>query len=231
MKAVIVFLFLSFLYGNACFGQYDSLQPQGIYSSNFIIDGQPRNITYYMPRNYGKLEAYPLLIVLHDANSTAVNTIKKYGEQIHSKADSADCVVMYPDALGGNWHKTQQSAVGTDLVNDVSFISIMLTFFVQQYHCDAERVYFIGVGEGGTMSYKYRCEASVLPAAIATINATDTNGFADCKIKSPIPVTDIKSETGMKPAFTKALDFVFTNHKNGNWALHFRVINTGKKYF
>ena len=41
-----------------------------VYSNSFTIDGIARNITYYMPANYGK-DAYGLIVFLHAANSSA----------------------------------------------------------------------------------------------------------------------------------------------------------------
>src|SRR5579875_3207702 len=103
MKFFYAFILLFVFASKTAFCQYDSLKPKGIYTSSFIIDEIPRNLTYYMPQNYGKLDTYPLLIVLHDENSSAMNVIKQYGDLIHTKADSADCVVMYPDAVEGIW--------------------------------------------------------------------------------------------------------------------------------
>lgn len=137
IKFLCLFIILFVFASETAFCQYDSLKPKGIYTSSFIIDEIPRNLTYYMPQNYGKLEIYPLLIVLHDEKSSAMNVIKQYGDLIHAKADSANCVVMYPDAVDGIW----KNGKNKDSLNDRMFISIMINFFVQQYHCDAARVY------------------------------------------------------------------------------------------
>ena len=211
MKTLYLFIILSVISFRS-FCQYDSIKPQGIYSSNFIIDEIPRTITYYMPLQYGKQESYPLLIVLNDEKSNAKASIKKYGDLIHAKADSAGCIIMYPDAVSGHWHSKTKEGV-KDSVNDVGFISIMLEFFVQQYGCDVNQVYLLGMGSGGDMCYRIHCESIYKPALIASINATtDEKSFQSCRNKEAIPVLNIKAETTTKADISKALNFFFAKH-------------------
>ena len=139
LKFVAVLLF-SFCLTNA-FSQYEAIQPQGIYTSDFNIDNIPRLITYYMPLNWGKKDLYPLVVVLHDSGSSAKKMIKSLGDIIHAKADSSDCVVLYPDAVAMHWNsKTGAPFPATDTINDAGFISMMVDFFVQQYQCDPDRL-------------------------------------------------------------------------------------------
>lgn len=189
---------------SSAYCQYDSLKPQGIYTSNFIIDQTPRNLTYYMPLQYGKLEDYPLLIFLHDKGSSAQNIIKKYGELIHAKADSVNCVVMYPDAVAGRWHIE-------DSVNDIAFLTIMLTFFTQQYHCNANRIYLLGIGNGGNMCYHFICKSSSVVSAITSIQASsDWVSEQNCLKKESVPILNITTETNIKSAISKSFDFLFS---------------------
>ncbi len=199
---LIVFVFVS----KTAFCQYDSLKPKGIYTSNFIIDEIPRNLTYYMPQNYGKLETYPLLIVLHDEKSSAMNLIKKWGDLIHDKADSADCVVMYPDAVDGVW----KNGKNKDSLNDRMFISIMINFFIQQYHCDASRVYLLGIGAGSNLAYQISCEKNSKVTALATIHSTNTNSPA-CAGLATMPVASFTNEGNGKAAIGKGCDFLLSH--------------------
>src|SRR4051812_11146581 len=175
MLRFVVLLVLSFSLSHV-FSQYEAIQPQGIYTSDFNIDNIPRLITYYMPLNWGKKDLYPLVVVLHDANSSAKSTIKSLGDIIHSKADSSDCVVLYPDAVAAHWNsKTGTSSSAADSVNDAGFISIMVDFFIQQYKCDPKRLYVIGVASGGTMAKQLNCYNANKYAAIASINSNEAS--------------------------------------------------------
>src|SRR3954452_21220547 len=118
MLKLVTVLLLSFSLSHV-FSQYEGMQPQGIYTSDFNIDNRPRLITYYMPLNWGKKDLYPLVVVLHDANSSAKSTIKSLGDFINAKADSSDCVVLYPDAIAAHWNsKTDTSSAAKDSIND-----------------------------------------------------------------------------------------------------------------
>jgi polyhydroxybutyrate depolymerase len=169
LKFVVALLLSSSL--SHAFSQYEAIQPQGIYTSDFNIDNRPRLITYYMPLNWGKKDMYPLVVVLHDANSSAKNTIKSLGDIIDAKADSGDCVVLYPDAVAGHWSsKTDTANAAVDSVNDAGFISIMVDFFIQQYKCDPQRLYVVGMGNGGDMAKLINCYSPNKYAAVASIN-------------------------------------------------------------
>ncbi len=211
MKLLRLYALLLLLMNYAtAFCQYDSLKGGGIYTSDFIINEIPRNITYYMPAGYGKSEVYPLLIFLHDDKSSAKNSIKLYGNLIHAKADSANCVIMYPDAIAGHWNSNVNTVGGSkDAINDVSFITLMLDFFIQQYHCDPDRIYLSGVGNGGNMCYRYNCEMPDKPAAIAPVNASaEAAALPGCRAKETVPISAVDAGADTKAAVGKAFEFL-----------------------
>lgn len=195
----IMLLFCSY----CAFCQYDSLKPQGIYSSNFIINEIPRNLLYYMPLNYGKAENYPLVIFLHDKGSNAQSLVKKYSDLIHAKADSFNAVIMYPEGIGGQW---------SDSVNDAAFLNIMLNFFVQQYHCDANRIYLMGIGDGGDMCHQFYCKTSTKISAMATINAS-VNKQTYCYQMEKTPVLNLTANTNLTSAISQGFHFLFYRDK------------------
>ena len=208
MLRFVAMLLLSFSLSHV-FSQYEAIQPQGIYTSDFNIDNIPRLITYYMPLNWGKKDLYPLVVVLHDANSSAKNTIKSLGDIIHAKADSSDCVVLYPDAIAAHWNsKTGASFPATDTINDAGFISMMVDFFVQQYKCDPQRLYVIGVGNGGDMAKLANCERINKYAAVASINGSKTNS---CQNSNTANILEVNAPP--KEAMSQAWSFVEGHEK------------------
>lgn len=210
MKVLFLFFLLFISFHSFC--QYDNIKPQGIYSSSFVIDEKPRNIIYYMPATYGRQETYPLLIVLHADKSDAASMIKKYGDAIQAKADSAGCIVLYPDAYNGHWNSDPK-----DTVNDVGFISIMAEFFLRQFDCDLSRIRLLGIGSGGNLCYRTSCQMMYKPIAVSTVNATiDKNMFTNCRnnIES-IPALNITSATVTKTEVVHALAYIFS-HSEAN---------------
>ncbi len=207
MKAFCLMLLL-LLCSSCILCQSSLLQPKGIYTSDFTIDEISRNITYYTPRNYGKKESYPLLVFLHDDTETAKSTIKKYGELIQNTADSADCVVMYPDAAFKHWN-SKVAASAKDTINDAGFISIMIDYFIQQYGCNPDRIYIAGIGNGGDMCLRFNCESTSQPVAIAVVNTVnDKKNVEGCRTKADIPVLATR-EADIKTGIEKALQFLF----------------------
>src|SRR6266542_1063102 len=154
MKKQVFYLLLILLNLQlAAHSQNDSLKGGELYSSNFLIDGVQRNFTYYMPINYGKKDLYPLVIFIHDMGKSSRDIIKSYGNKINAMADSSDCIVIYPDAVAGHWNdKMDKSFPATDTINDVGFISILIDYFRDVYHCDAKRVYVAGFFNRGTFA-------------------------------------------------------------------------------
>ena len=194
-------LLLSFCTFQA-FSQYEAIQPQGIYTSDFNIDNRPRLITYYMPLNWGKKDLYPLVVVLHDTNSNAKSTIKSLGDVIDAKADSSDCVVLYPDAVAGQWNSKTGNV--PDSVNDAGFISIMVDFFVQQYKCDPQRLYVVGLGNGGDIAKLLNCNSPKKYAAVASIKGSTTSPCTDSSAANNV----LEINAPAKEAIQQAWDFV-----------------------
>ena len=172
-----------------------------------MIDEKPRNITYYMPANYGKQETYPLLIVLHADKSDAASVIKKYGDAIQEKADSAGCIVLYPDAYNGHWNSDPK-----DTVNDVGFISIMADFFLRQFDCDLSQIRLLGIGNGGNLCYRISCQITYKPVAVSTVNATiDKSSFTNCRNNlESISSLHVTNTTITKTDIGHALAYLFS---------------------
>ena len=160
----LFFVFVHF----AAYSQNDFLKGGELYSSNFLIDGIQRNFIYYMPVDYGKKDAYPLVIFLHEQGGSGKTLINNYGNTIQTLADSSNAVVIYPDAVANHWNeKMGESFPATDTVNDVGFISILIDYFEQVYSCDPKRVYLSGILNGGKIAYRLTCEIPHKITAVA----------------------------------------------------------------
>lgn len=147
--------------------QENTVQPRGIYSSDFLIDGIPRTLTFYIPYNYGKYNNYPVVFVLHAEGETGKALVKKYGSALHTLADSTASIVVYPDAVKEHWNSKLGEHAATDTINDVGFISIMADYFVQQYHGDVNHIYAAGFYNGGDMAWRLGCNLTTKLTAVA----------------------------------------------------------------
>lgn len=187
----------------------NTIQPKVVYSSDFVIDEIPRNISFYIPANYGTKDFYPLVVMLHPEGDSAVKFIKNYGDIIQPLADSLNSVVLYPDALKGKWHSAVDTAQ-RDSVNDVGFINIMITYFIQQYACNPNDVFICGFDKGGDMAEKLTCKLNLPVTAVASFKKVNA-GTSMCSPPATIAVMDTKSympEAGKLP-YKVALNAAF----------------------
>ncbi len=201
------------------YGQNNSVPGNALYQSNFIIDGLERNFTFYMPYNYGKKDGYPLLLFLHDSGTNGKNIIKTYGDIIHAKADSFNCIVVYPDAVAGHWnHLMKSSFADTDTINDASFLSILIDYFIQQYNANANQIYVAGFSTGGEMAFRLACyRPSKITAIAPFINIAETSGDCADSLKVPAMNTDKfilqKGEQLPEAALIEAINFLLAHPK------------------
>src|SRR4030095_5087035 len=189
--ALCILLFL-LNFGFVAYSQNDSLKGGELYSSNFLIDGVQRNFTYYMPVNYGKKDLYPLVIFLHDSGKSSKDVIKSYGTKIDALADSSDCIVIYPDAVAAHWNdKMSESFPATDTINDVGFISILIDYFRDVYHCNTKRVYVAGLANSGRLAYRLTCDISFKITAIAGFISNPEEVASKCKSDESVSIMNL----------------------------------------
>jgi poly(3-hydroxybutyrate) depolymerase len=173
---------LGCFFANSAAAQENTVQPRGIYSSDFVIDGIPRSISFYVPFNYGKFENYPVVFFLHAEGETGKSIIKKYNDIIQPLADSFNCIVVYPDAVKGHWNSKLGEHAYTDTINDAGFITIMVDYFIQQYRADPSRIYAAGFYNGGEMAWRLGCN---MPGKIAAVAPFITSVNAAAKYCAP----------------------------------------------
>ncbi len=166
-KIVVCLCLLNCVFANYAQSQENTVRPQGIYSSSFVIDGIPRTINFYIPLHYGGSVNYPIAFFLHAERETGTLLIKKYGETLHRLADESSCIVVYPDAVGGHWNTKLDSHAPTDTINDAGFINIMTGYFIQQYQGDPARIFAAGFYNGGSMAWRLSCTAANKITAVA----------------------------------------------------------------
>src|ERR1700744_6300694 len=57
-------------------------------------------------------------------------------------------------------------------IDDVKFIDHLITYMVNTYHADPERIYITGISNGGFMTTRLACQLHNRIAAIAVVSAT-----------------------------------------------------------
>jgi polyhydroxybutyrate depolymerase len=167
-----------------------------------------------MPVNYGKKGLYPLTIILHDTGKSSKDVIKSYGHKIQTLADSSDCIVVYPDAVGSHWNdKMSEGFPASDTTNDVGFMSILIDYFRDVYYCDAKRVYVAGLGNGGKLAYRLSCDIAFKITAIAAYTSYLEDASSKCKSDTSVAKINFDEPGGGNP-IADAWNFFMSHGKN-----------------
>lgn len=107
----------------------------------FNVDGKNREVLVYAPENR---PAHPALVIsLHGANQDAY--YQQNQTHWNECADTAKCVVAYPNAINKFWDTGGKS--------DIAFLEKIMERMEKIYHIDPNRIYITGFSLGAMMTY------------------------------------------------------------------------------
>lgn len=157
--------------------------------------GVARSYDLHVPAGVHKIgREVALVIALHGGSGTGAQVRQQL--QLDRVADREGFVVVYPDGLGQGWaRRWNDGRVFSDRrhagpePDDVGFMRALVKEISATVAVDPGRVFVTGVSNGGMMSFRLACEASVVFAAVATVVAQfPTELAATCKPLRPFGV-------------------------------------------
>ncbi len=157
--------------------------PVGSSAQGIIIGGTRR--TFHLYRPAGLPTDAALVVMLHGAYGSGVQAEQDYNWD--PQADREHFLVAYPDGLDRAWN-TGGGCCGLPArnnVDDVAFISQMVTAIGRAIPVDTKRIYATGISNGGIMSYTLACQTAIF-AAIGPDSATQLG-----RCPSPPPISII----------------------------------------
>jgi polyhydroxybutyrate depolymerase len=123
-----------------------------------------------------------LVIVLHGGSGTGAGMPPLTGT--NAVADQKGFIAVYPDGIQKKWADGRNPSS----VNDVAFLSSLVSQLATDVGVDQSRVYATGISNGGFMSTRLACEASNVFAAVAVVAATmPQNIVAGCAPNRVVP--------------------------------------------
>jgi polyhydroxybutyrate depolymerase len=211
VKSFFKFLFLFGIIFNSCSQKEDISENFSINSSCRLLGGvdflgNPLKQTYYctifnrefyiyIPSEFSKGDtSYPLLFSLHGYTSQALWNLSYTGFQ--SIADDKKFIVIYPQgSILNSTSETHWNVGGWTIgskSDDINFINDLIDWTHSNYDIDLNRVYSVGMSNGGFMSYHLACNLSDRIAAIGSVTGSMTpETFEECKPEHPTPVIQI----------------------------------------
>jgi polyhydroxybutyrate depolymerase len=118
-------------------------------------------------------EAWPLVLVLHGAFSTADAMERQSG--FSELADREGFVVAYPNGIGlfgylQHWNAGHCCGLAEmDRVDDVGFLRYVIRDVASRVHIDPQRVYVVGHSNGAMLAYRFAAENSESTAAVGVV--------------------------------------------------------------
>lgn len=150
-------------------------------------DGRNRAMRVHLPDSYDPEVPTPLVLNFHGRTMTASQQEMFSG--MTPVADENGFIVVYPEGTGSSQTWNAGFCCGyaqANNVDDVGFTEAMLDELESKLCIDTDRIFVVGMSNGGYMSHKIGCELSDRFAAIGAV--AGTLPFADCSLEKPMPV-------------------------------------------
>lgn len=146
------------------------------------LQGQIRTYRLHTPETYDAEHPLPLVVALHGSGELGQDMETKTG--LSQLADQEGFIAAYPDALNKDWNVD-----GTAPEDNVAFIQALIAHIQQIRTIDPQRIYLVGVSDGGLLAQKIACENPGQIAAIVTVAASLPVEFANhCQANIPVPM-------------------------------------------
>ena len=147
-----------------------------------------RTTKVHVPASYDPTKRTPLVINLHGRTGNALS--QEVLSHALAKSDKEGFVVMHPEAWGS---PTSWNAGGgccdpayANNIDDVGFVAKLIDEAEEKLCLDADRVYVMGLSNGGYLAHRVACELSDRVAAIGPV--AGLLSLPTCAPARPMPV-------------------------------------------
>ncbi|MGB5809261.1 MAG: PHB depolymerase family esterase [Polyangiales bacterium] len=141
----------------------------------FKHDGIVREVTVFDPRPVLRSDPRPMVVVLHGGLGEDDDTVSLSFGKLNELAAQDDFLVAYPVGIGGHWNdgrRVQRYVAQRERVNDVGFLSTLISDLIEKKNIDPSAVFLIGVSDGALMAHRFACERTgILRGMTAVIGA------------------------------------------------------------
>jgi polyhydroxybutyrate depolymerase len=130
-------------------------------------DGETRRYVLHTPDGYDG-EQIPLIVALHGRLGTGRGMARDSG--FDALIDAEGFAIVYPDGVQRSWNDGRPGGPAAEAeVDDVGFIDALIEEVGAQVTVDADRIYLVGISNGGMMAQRLACERTATFAAVASV--------------------------------------------------------------
>jgi polyhydroxybutyrate depolymerase len=127
--------------------------------------GMMRTYKTYLPKGYDPQQKYPLILLLHGRFGTGAQFLAY--SNIAQLADRESFIVVAPDGYRKSWNDGRLRTPAHEAeVDDVKFLSSLINRISSNYSIDPQRIYCMGMSNGGFMTLTL---AAQMPKRLAAI--------------------------------------------------------------
>jgi len=170
LRLALIFLLLMLLLVTAAPGcdARDLVMKAGNSRCSVRVDGKKRTFRLHIPKDCGGAQRVPLVIVLHGGLGTG--WFSAWDSRMSPQSEKDHFMVAYPNGAYRTWNAGGCCGPAWKLhVDDVGFIHALIEKCKSDLPIDADRVFVVGISNGGMMAYRLGGELADEIAAIAPI--------------------------------------------------------------
>lgn len=145
-------------------GNVAAAEPKhGNFASETLQSGNAtREYRLVVPRTVDLSKPVPLVVAFHGMLIDSKDLMPLY-TKLNETAEKHKFIIVYPEAVGKSW------GIAPDKVkNDLAFFDALLAKLSADYKIDADRVYVVGMSNGGYFAHLVGKERSTTVAAVAS---------------------------------------------------------------
>lgn len=169
----------------------------GRYEIRLRHGGQERMALVHVPRSWQAATQSPLVMALHGGGGGALHQSDDGNYGLITKAEQAGFIAVFPNGISpaksgmlATWNAGNCCArARNENVDDVGFLRAVVADLQRRTRIDPQRVYAIGMSNGGMMAYRLACEAGDVFRGIMAVAGTDNT--KSCQPAKPVPVLHV----------------------------------------
>lgn len=134
----------------------------GTVTESLKVNGQARNFRLVVPKAVDLAKPAPLVFAFHGMGIDSPELMPRY-TKLDDLAAAKGFVLVYPEAVGRSW-----GLVPDKVTADLAFFDALLAHLTGRFRIDADRVYVLGMSNGGYFAHLVGAARSKAVAAVAS---------------------------------------------------------------
>lgn len=157
----------------------------GYRSGTLSHEGRERAFGFYLPARQDAATKHPLVLVLHGMTMTGRLMAYVTAPDLLPRAKAAHAILVYPTAINGSWNdRMGEGPPDGEGADDTGFLVSLVDHFLRNFNADPDRVYVIGLSQGGQMALRLACDHADRLTAFAALLSSMSESVATESVRA-----------------------------------------------